>query len=204
VYGDHLIAQLLFTTVVVFLFIGSLLGLAIGIGLLLRSSAVLRFMDSMNRWVSTRQAFDPLEQVPVRSGPSASSGRWFGAVLVVLGAYSSVILIANIDIERLAALLKIDARYSLTAIGLQTAKWTLVAGSVGAVIAGIMLLFFPQAWRNVESRANRWHSTRNLEISGDTVYMSLDRVVKAFPRASGVVIFVMSFVTTVASGSLLF
>ena len=202
-YGDHLIGQLLFTTVVVFLFIGSLLGLVIGAGLLLRSAAILRFTDYMNRWISTRQVLRPLD-VPLQMGPSGTGARWFGAVLAALGAYSAVILIGSIDIVRLAGLLRVDPRYSLTAIGLQTAKWILVVGSVGAIIAGIMLLFFPGAWRNVESRANRWHTSRNLEMSEETVYLSLDRVVQAFPRVSGLVIVAMSFVTAVASGTLLF
>jgi uncharacterized protein YjeT (DUF2065 family) len=203
--GHHLLAQILVSTVVIFLFVTSLLGLALGLGLIVRSSATLPFIMLMNQWVSTRQALRPLES-PRQMAPTASdsAGRWFGIVLVLVGAYAAAILIRSFDVHRVAALFRVEARYSLPGLALDALKWFLVLGSLTAIVTGIMLLFFPNTWRNVEARANRWYSTRNLEIAGDTVYLSLDRIVQAFPRASGVVIFVMSLVAAIASGILLF
>lgn len=202
-FGDHLVTQLLVSTVEVFLFIGSLLGLALGLGLTLRSAAIVSFMRVMNRWVSTRQALKGLE-APRQVAQAAASARWFGAVLVALGAYTAVVLIAAVDVNGIAAMLKVDARYSLAAIGIHAAKWALVLGSLVAIATGIMLLFFPRAWRNVEARANRWYSTGNLEGSEDTVYLSLERIVEAFPRASGSVILAMSLVSAIGSGAMVF
>jgi hypothetical protein len=202
-FGEHLLAQVLASTLVVFLFAGSLLGLVLGLGLLLRSSATLPFIRLMNQWVSTRQALRPLE-AQVQLARAAAGARWFGAVLVVVGAYAAAILISSFDVHRVATLFKVDARYSLGGLGLDVLKWFLVLGSLTAVFTGIMLLFFPSAWRSVEDRANRWYSTRNLEAAGDTVYLSLDRVVEAFPRASGAVILFMSLIAVIASGIILF
>ena len=201
--GGHLITQLLVSTVVVFLFIGSLLGLALGLGLILRSAAIVSFMRGMNRWVSTRQALKGLE-VQVHVAQAAASARWFGAVLVALGAYTAVVLIVAVDVNGIAAMLKVNSRYSLAAIGIHAAKLVLVLGSLMAIATGVMLLFFPQAWRNVEARANRWYSTGNLEGSEDRVYLSLERIVEAFPRSSGVVLLAMSLVTTIFSGMMVF
>jgi uncharacterized protein YjeT (DUF2065 family) len=201
--GDHLLAQVLASTLVVFLFVGSLLGLVLGLGLLLRSSATLPFIRLMNQWVSTRQALRPLE-MPVQLARVAGGARWFGAVLIAVGAYAAVILISTFDVHRVATLFKLDARYSLGGLGIDALKWFLVLGSLTAVITGIMLLFFPSAWRSLEARANHWYSTRNLEVAGDTVYLSLDRFVEAFPRASGAVILFMSLIAVVASGIILF
>ena len=202
-FGEHLLAQVLASTLVVFLFAGSLLGLVLGLGLLLRSSATLPFIRLMNQWVSTRQALRPLE-AQVQLARAAAGARWFGAVLVVVGAYAAAILISSFDVHRVATLFKVDARYSLGGLGLDVLKWFLVLGSLTAVFTGIMLLFFPSAWRSVEDRANRWYSTRNLEAAGDTVYLSLDRIVEAFPRASGAVILFMSLIAVIASGIILF
>jgi hypothetical protein len=201
--SDRLLAQVLLTTAVVFLFIGSLLGLVLGIGLLLRSAAMLRFIHAMNRWVSTRQMLKPLE-LPLQVAQAAASARWFGAVLVALGAYTTVVLLTAVDVNGIAAMVKVDPRYSLAAIGIHAAKWTLVLGSMVAVATGIMLLFFPRAWRSVEARANRWYSTGNLEGSEDTVYLSLERLVEGFPRASGAVIALLSLATALGSGLLVF
>jgi hypothetical protein len=202
-FGEHLLAQVLASTLVVFLFAGSLLGLVLGLGLLLRSSATLPFIRLMNQWVSTRQALRPLE-AQVQLARAAAGARWFGAVLVVVGAYAAAILISSFDVHRVATLFKVDARYSLGGLGLDVLKWFLVLGSLTAVFTGIMLLFFPSAWRSVEDRANRWYSTRSLEAAGDTVYLSLDRIVEAFPRASGAVILFMSLIAVIASGIILF
>jgi hypothetical protein len=203
VFGDHLIAQVLLSTVVVFLFIISLVGLGLGVGLLLRSASVLPFIGLMNHWVSTRQALKPLES-QLRLGQAASGARWFGFILIALGGYSALTLIGSFDVHRLATLFRVDARYSLTGVGLDVLKWFLVVGSVGAIGTGIMLLFFPHAWRNIEARANHWYSTRNLELAGDTVYLSLDRMVQTFPRTAGAILFAMSLVAATASGILLF
>ena len=199
--SERLLAQLLLTTAVVFLFVGSLLGLVVGIGLLLRSSATLRFIHAMNRWVSTRQALRSLE-LPLQVAQAAAGARWFGAVLVALGAYTTAVLLTGVDVDGVAALVKVDSRYSLWAIAIHAAKWTLVLGSLVAIATGIMLLFFPRAWRRVEAQANRWYSTGDLEGSEDTVYLSLERLVERFPRASGAVIAVLSLATALGSGML--
>jgi hypothetical protein len=201
--SQNLLAQLLVPVVVVFLFVVSLLGLFLGLGLMMRSAAMLRFMELMNRWISMRGVLRPLEaqvHVPAAGGRS----RWFGVILIAIGAYAAVVLVASFDVQRLALLFKVDPRYSLASLGLEVLKWLLVAGSGAAVLTGIMLLFFPRAWSALEERANRWYSTRNLEMAGDTVYMSLDRMVEAHPRAAGGVIFVLSVVAAIASGLLLF
>ena len=58
--GHNLLAQVLLSTVVVFLFAVSLLGLALGLALMLKNSVVQPFMALMNRWVSMRKALRPL------------------------------------------------------------------------------------------------------------------------------------------------
>jgi hypothetical protein len=199
--AQSLLAQVLAPTLVVFLFAVSLLGLALGLALVLGRPGVFSFIGFMNRWVSTRQALKPLE-APVRVAP-VGGARWFGAILLAIGAYAVVTLLVSFDVQRLAALFKVDPHYSAAALALEALKWLLVLGSAGAVVAGAMLLFFPQAWRAVEERANRWYSTRNLELAGDTVYLSLERMVEAHPRAAGGVILVLSLLSAVTSGLLL-
>jgi len=200
--GGSILTQLLFTSVVAFLFVGSLLGLALGIGLILRPGRTLAFIRLMNQWVSTGQALGGLER-PRQVAARAGGARWFGAVLIALGAFSTVILLARLDITALAGLFLVDARSSLLGLLLEALRWFLVAGSLAAIATGVMLAFFPQAWRRLEARGNRWYSTRQLEIAGDALHPSLDRVVEGFPRASGVVILVLSVVAALSSGMLL-
>ncbi len=201
--GGPILTQLLFSTLVAFLFAGSLLGLALGIGLVLRASATLPFIHLMNHWVSTRQVLTRFD-LPLQVAPLASGARWFGAVLIALGAFAAAILLAKLDPGAVAGLFKVDARTSLLGILLDAIRWLLVVGSLAAIVTGVMLLFFPQAWRRVEARANRWYSTRELEVAGDALRPSLDRIVEAFPRASGLLILIASVIAAVFSGMLLF
>jgi len=190
--------QIILPALVILLLAGSLLGIALGLALLWRSDAALRFMEIMNRWVSTRRAFRPLE-VPREIKPRGSAGRWLVGALIVLGAYAAIVLIGGIDPARLAAALKVDPRYSVAGLGLEAARWFLALGALVAVVTGVMLVFFPRAWEAVEARADRWYSTRELEASGDRLHLSLDRVVQAFPRASGAAILALSLVAAIAS-----
>jgi hypothetical protein len=201
--GQALLTQILIPGVVVFLFAVSVLGLALGLGLVLRTAGTLGFIAFMNRWVSTRQALQPLE-ASVRLAPGVAGARWFGVLLAGIGAYALVMLLANFDVPRLAALFRLDPRLSPGSLGLEALKWLLVIGSLAALAAGVMLTFFPRAWRALEERANRWYSTGELEAAGDKVYLSLERLVEARPRSAGGVIFALSLAAAFASGLLLF
>lgn len=198
--AQQLFMQLALPAAGVFLLLGSLLGIAVGIGLILRAPGMLRFIHVMNRWVSMPGAVTALEAaVPMPAG----QGRWLGAVLIVVGAYSAAVLLGSVDAHRVAALFGVNARSPLVGIVLDSAKWALVLGSLAGIGAGIMLLLFPRAWRSIEVSANRWYSTRELAAAGDTPYVALDRVVAAFPKASGCLILAMSLVAMLSSAMLL-
>src|ERR1700716_1913412 len=59
---------------------GSLLGIAVGLGLLFRTAATLRFFATMNRWVSTRRSLKALEIPRSIGSPTARKPRWNGLV----------------------------------------------------------------------------------------------------------------------------
>jgi hypothetical protein len=181
---------LLVFTAVLFLFVTSLLGIAVGLGLMLRSPTMLGFFRRMNHWVSTRQALKPLE-MPVRLPAIDAGARWFAMIPIAVGAYAALVLV------------RVEAPRSLSGLAIEALKWSLVAGSAASIVAGLLLLFFPRLWRKVEARANRWYSTRHLELAADRLYMPLDRVAEAFPRAAGAVILILSLVAAVASGMIL-
>lgn len=200
--GQQLFMHFVLPAAGLFIFLGSLLGVALGIGLILRSSSTMRFMQAMNRWVSMPGAVTALETpLPMPSAPLRS--RWLGAALVAFGAYSAGVLLSSVEAQQAAALFGMNPGSPLVSIALDSAKWLLVLGSVAGIAVGVMLLFFPRAWRGIEERANRWYSTRELAAAGDTPHPALERVVEAFPKASGAIILAMSVVALLASALLL-
>ena len=200
--AQQLFMQIVLPAAALFLLLGSLLGVAVGIGLIVRHQRMLRFMHAMNRWVSVPGAVNALD-APLPMPAASARGRWLGAVLIVVGAYSAAVLVGSVEAQRAAALFGLSPGSPLAGILLESAKWLLVLGSLAGIATGIMLVLFPGAWRGIETKANRWYSTRELAAAGDTPYPALDRLVEAFPKASGSVILVLSLAATLSSVILL-
>lgn len=187
--------QVVLPSLALFGLAGSVLGISVGLGLLLRSAATLRFFDTMNRWVSTRRTLKPLEIPRYVGSPTARKPRWNGLVLLVAGAYVAIML-WQLDGTKMAAL-AYGGRYPLLAeILLKAVRWIMVAGGLAAVAVGVMLLFFPAAYPAFEARANHWYSTRQAFTGADTPHMTLDRWVAAYPRVAGAAIASLSVIAT--------
>jgi hypothetical protein len=189
---------ILLTSLLIFLLAGSLLGIALGASLLARSTRAQAFLGGMNRWVSTRRMLRPVE-LPRETG---HGGRGLGLVLVVAGAYALTVLV-QIPVAKVAMAMRVGASSTLALIAIETLKWLLLAGCAASVVTGVMLLFFPHAWRAVEARANRWYSSRQLAVGGDDMHLPLDRLAQTHPRAAGGAILALSLASAVATAALL-
>jgi hypothetical protein len=195
-------SQVVLPSLALFGLAGSVLGISVGLGLLVRSAATLRFFDTMNRWISTRRTLKPLEIPRYVGSPTARKPRWNGLVLLIAGTYVAVIL-WQLDGAKIAALAH-GGRYPvISAILLDAIRWIMVAGGLAGVAVGVMLLYFPAAYRAFEARANHWYSTRQAFTGGDSPHMTLDRWVAAHPRFAGAAIAGLSIVATLGFVALL-
>ena len=190
--------QLFLTALLIFLLAGSLLGIGVGLGLLLRNPRAAAFVQAMNRWVSTRRALRSVE-IPRQTG---HGGRGLGAVLLIAGGYALSVLVA-VPVERIAGALGVDAAATLALIAIEAAKWLMVAGCAISVASGVLLLVFPRAWHSVEALANRWYSSRRITTGGDDMHLPLDQAAAAFPRAAGGLILTLSIASSAACALLL-
>lgn len=182
----------------------SLAGVVLGVCLVVRSEATLRYLRSMNRWVSSRRALKSLE-ITRNVEPNARGGRrGIGIVVAAIGAYALIVLALQFDPGKLASVLGEHPRYSITAIMIDGLRWILVAGCATAVIAGLMMLFAPRALAAVEAMGNRWISSRQMAAGGDTMRVPLDRLTERYPRAAGIFIIALSLAAAAASAVLHF
>ncbi len=200
-----LLERVLVPSLILFLLIGSLASVVLGWALVFRSARALSFMRSMNRWVSTRRALKELEVPRHVEEPRKAGKLWFGLFLVAGAGFALYVLLARIEIPRVAVVLGVNLqRWFLASVALQTMKWLLVVGSVLALAVGILMLFFPQVLAAFEARMNRWYSTRQLlPAGGETMKFPLELLVEASPRAAGWIIAAASLVVAVAMGILL-
>jgi len=183
------IERVIIPAVVIFLLLGGVGGAILGGALVWRSDAALRFVARMNRWVSTRQAFGVLEAPHSVAMPSPRVRRWFGAFLVLGGAFAVAFLLARLHVERGEFVPGVDLRrWLLSGVALESTKWILVLGGVFAVAVGALMLFSPRHLAAFEARMNRSYSSPRLLAAEEKMHMPLEPRVEANPRRAGWII----------------
>ncbi len=197
------LAQILVPFFKILALCGSFAGILLGACLLLRTERTLAAMRDMNRWVSSRQVMKPLE-VP-RTLEQRVRGRrlWLGLLLAAAAAYALIVLIWSLEPRRLGAALGAPPGHSLAAIGIESLRWMLVAGSALCVAVGLMMALAPRALEGIEAWSDRWVSTRQALQGADTMYLPFDRLAERFPRACGIVILGLSLASAAATVVLL-
>jgi hypothetical protein len=68
---------------------------------------------------------------------------------------------------------------------------------VFAIVIGVMLINFQEALGKLEVHANRWYSVRKYTVGADSMHLTIDKWVQAFPRASGSVIVIAALYVAV-------
>ena len=183
---------------------GGLALLAIGLGLIFNSPATLRFFTVMNRWISLRRVLQPAE-VPRDTRQAAQKYRlWLAVIFIAGGVYAIYGLTTHFNAAAVIFVFGLDVfRPSFASWLVESARWLLIVGNLVAIIVGIMLGFFSDALIALEARGGRWYSQRQLVKAADTMHLTLDKWVAAYPRAAGWIITFFAVFLTGAFGFML-
>lgn len=187
---------------VVFFLVGGTALLAFGISLLVNSAATLRFIETMNRWVSMRGASRALE-IPRDTRNAVLKYRYlFAAVFIAGGVYACHGLLLQFDAVAVIKLLGLNKMHPNAAGWLvDSLRCFLIAGNVAAIAAGILLAFFPDRVAQLEAQAGRWISVRQATKGGDDMRIKLDSWVAVYPRVIGAAVLVFGLVMVGTFGS---
>lgn len=189
-----------------FFFVFGLISLAVGMGMLLKPEPTRRLLEIMNRWVSTRRGLKSLEVPRSKEGLLHRFRRPVGALAIPILAYSTFVLITLGDMKGFVDALRLgnNSNAVLVLIVVDTVRWCLVVFGLAAIVASVMLIFFPNALKTLETSANHWFSTRSLLANGDDMRMGLDAWVLARSRGMGGLIVVGALVVVFSFGLMLF
>jgi hypothetical protein len=199
-----IVDQLLIPFIVRFFLVFGIIGFAAGVGLILMPVRMHQFFGTMNHWVSMRHSTKWLA-VPRDTGPAVLHfQRLIGAVFVIVAAFSTFVLMTQIEGNSVVAALSVEDPHSFVAWIVECTRWLLVVGSMVAIAVGIMLIFFPNALRAIETRSDRWYSFRRHSQNTDAMHMGFDRWIESQPRAMGWIIAVAALVVVVDFAILLF
>ena len=182
---NDLIWQVLFQFFIAVVLVFASIGFVVGIGLIVSSTRTLRFLQVMNRWVSTRGAFRAMDMPRSTEQFSHRNRRWVGWALIAGGIFSTFGLAVGVDAAAVGAAFAKGDQARLVAIVAGTLRWFLIVGSVAGVVVGGMLCFSPDALATIEKYANRWFTARRMLQGGDDMILTLDRLVEAHPKLSG-------------------
>ena len=196
--------QLLSQFMVRFFFVFGIIGFAVGVGLVLDHVRMHRMFGIVNHWVSMRRSTKWLAIPRDTSAAVARNRHLIGGIFILVATYSTLALMTQVDVARIATMLRIDAPRSLVVLIIASARWCLVAGGGVAIAVGILLIFFPGALNAIESRANRWYSFRQHAPNVDVMHMDFDRWAERHPRFTGWILAGGALVVTVAFGTQLF
>lgn len=188
--SNAFVLQVLVPALVMFFLFWSVIGAAVGLGLILASAATIRMFRAVNRYVSTRVGLKPLAMPHDVGAGVRRHRRLIGAIFVLGAAYSVFALCAWFDNAAIVYGLKLRYPREFVAVVVESVRWSLIVFGLLAIAIGVMLLFFPAALTRVEAHANSWYSVRRLTLGADTMYLSLDRLVEAYPRTSGAILVV--------------
>lgn len=176
---------ILWRTLAVFLLVGALLGIVLGLLLIFRPQLLGRINRVANRWISTRHVGEMLDR-------SISIEHWFylhhrvTGMAVVLGAtyifiYFGMLFDKARMLQRLSS--KVPARLLdglLDALVLSS-----LTGAAVALVVGLFLWLRPSMLRGIEEQANIWVSSRKATKILDVPRDQVDRYVERHAQKAG-------------------
>ncbi|MEO8332279.1 MAG: hypothetical protein ABI479_07580 [Gallionella sp.] len=176
---------ILWRTLAIFLLVGSLLGISLGLSLIFRPQLLGRVNRVANRWISTRRISQLMDR-------SISIEHWFyqhhrlTGIAVVLGAtyifvYFSILFDKARMLQRMSSMVPARLLDSL----LDALVLCSLIGAAVALIVGLFLWLRPSSLRGIEEQSNQWLSSRKATKILDVPHDQVDRFVASHAQKAG-------------------
>jgi len=182
---------------------GALLGLVIGVMLLVDSERVLRWNTALNRWYSTRQAFQALEE-PIDVKRVVYRWHRIVGVLVFAGAIFTLDVLAfSYQTGALVRAFRGVGNPAVLSVVFEALRIVLIVGNVAGLLAAIILCFRPSLLKGVEAVGDRYYSGREAVKPLEAMHFQPDDFVRMRPRIVGTLFTAGSLYILFALGLLL-
>jgi len=182
-----LIQSWLFQSALIFLMVGSVAGMLVGVLLVFRPSVLQAVSHVLDRWISTRKLDKSLESSFTLDPWLYRHRRWMGAT-ILSGAIFVLYFFTMLD--RAVAVHGLSAHfyYHPMLVGglLDALVLSAVLGALCAVFVALSLMFRPSLLRGFEENANQWLSLRKALKPMEMPRDNLERYVAGHSRQVGV------------------
>lgn len=177
--------------VFVFFILFSVFSFIVGIGLAARNATMLRLIDFMNKWVSTRKALKPLD-TPHFVEPMLFRQPKLLGIGIILGAAASIFLLMRVDSDAYLPLFFGPFPYLTATILANFTESLLLVGNGVCLAVGLLVLFFPRLLSSLEAYTDKWYTLRKQTRPLNQMHLGIDHWVLAHPTVSGVTMSVLS------------
>lgn len=182
---------------------GALLGLVVGIVLLVDSARVIRWNATLNRWYSTRQAFQKLEE-PIDVKRVVYRWHRLAGVLIFAGALFTLDVLAfSYQTGALVRAFRGVGNPAILSIVFEALRIVLIVGNVAGLVAAAILCFRPSLLKGLEAVGDRYYSGREAVKPLEAMHYQPDEFVRARPKVVGAFFTLGSLYILVALGWLL-
>src|SRR5574340_491318 len=189
-----IINDVLLQAFLIFLFVGCVTSLFVGIGMLFKPDGVARLNQRLSRWISTDKLEEDLDRPHWTERVFYRHHRLLGVVL--LGSAIFFLLATLPKASLLTALLRDHATGWLPL----TMMWVLLAATVLVAVAGTVVLVRPSLLRKIEKSRNHWTSTDGVLATLNSPHYSLEQHAIRHMRMVGILVVLGSSYAAAALG----
>ena len=201
--NNYVFDQLLVPVVFLFFLVSGVFGVGLGIGLVVFRGRVFRLFRPVNRWISAGKSLEPMEARHEIEPFVNKYRRWFSALFIIGGVYSTFMLVAKVHTSAIAPVFGAGRFSVFGPLIIQSLGALLIFGSVLSIAIGILLGFFPRMLAALEMRTNHWYSSGQMPKVADEMHLPLDRWFESSPRAAGCILAAAALILTVNSAIVL-
>jgi hypothetical protein len=196
---NYVMDQILMPVLFMFFLVSGIFGLGFGLGLVMLRTQMFQVFGPMNRWISMRKALAPMEVHRDIEPFIHKHRRVFGAIFIFGGILTIAVLAIKVDVRAVTTAFGARHYFSIAPYVVQGATTFLIIGSLVAIATGVILEFFPGLLALIETRSNRWYSSRQMVRGVDNMHLPLDRWFESSPRAAGTVLAIAALALVVFS-----
>ena len=202
-HSAPIVESILLRSAVMFLMVGCLAGLVVGVLLLLSPQRLKSAGDILNRWVSTRHLNQALDRTVQLDPWFYRHHRISGSFILLAAIY--IIYAFSVGLDRNPAIVGIAKRLNLpsgVAGGLLDALvLSALLGALLATFVGLFLLLRPSMLKDFEQLSNRWLSLRRALKPVEIRREGVDEYIFLHSREAGILLllgsmYVLALLTT--------
>ena len=186
---NNIITEILQEAALIFLIIGSVFALLIGLLFLFSPEKARQFSLRYNRWLSLRKSAKPLEIPRSVEHHAYRQHRAIGLIILLSATY--ILYRFAFDYDQTKAIQTLTRLFDNTILVewlLEAYLWFILPISGLLILFGATMALKPSALKRIESLSNRWISTRKAIQPIEKQYKSLDSWVERQPRIFGTIL----------------